>query len=67
MKVKVITQLEEHISNELDKICNNKEIKKEDKLEAYNVYYNIFKFLKDYDNNIEILQKQIEKEKYEGR
>lgn len=57
MKVKIITKLEEYISDELDRVTNDKTINKEDKLEAYGVYHNIFLFLRDYDKNIQILQR----------
>jgi hypothetical protein len=59
MKVKIITKLEEHISEELDKINNDETISKEDKIEAFNVYYNTYQFLKNYDKNIQRIVKDI--------
>ncbi len=59
MKVKIITKLEEHISDELDKINNDETISKEDKIEAFNVYYNTYQFLKNYDKNIQRIDKDI--------
>ena len=59
MKVKIITKLEEHISEELDKINNDETISKEDKIEAFNVYYNTYQFLKNYDKNIQRIDKDI--------
>lgn len=62
MKVKIITKLEEHISEELDKINNDETISKEDKIEAFNVYYNTYQFLKGYDKNIKVIVKDKFKE-----
>lgn len=57
MKVKIITKLEEHILEELNKIEEDETISKKDKIEAYNVYHNTFLFLKDYDKNIKVTTK----------
>lgn len=67
MKDKIIDKIEGFILQELNKICDDKTMKNEEKLEAYIIYKNIFLFLKDYEKNIQTLQKQIEKEKFEGR
>ena len=67
MKVKIITKLEEYISEELDKVVDNKNIDREKKMEAFNVYYNIYQFLKDYDKNIEILKRNQVDKRFEER
>ena len=67
IKNKIINKTEEFILDNLEKTKNDKNISKFEKIEAYNVYFNIYKFLKDYDKNIQILQTDHIKNKYEGR
>ena len=65
MKKEIIEKMELYISDELYQIENDRELTKEQKMEAYNVLYNTYKFLKDYDKNIKILQKEVAKNRFE--
>ena len=40
---------------------------KSEKIDVIDVYYNTYKFLKDYKENVKILQKELVKNKYKGR
>ena len=65
MKKEIIEKMELYISDELYQIEHDRELTKEQKIEAYNVLYNTYKFLKDYDKNVQILQKNIVASRYE--
>ena len=62
---KAIEEIERFISKKLDEIEEDKTITKTDKVEVIDVYYNTYKFLKDYKENVKILQKELVKRKYE--
>lgn len=65
MQKEIIEKMELYISEELYQIEHDRELTKEQKIEAYNVLYNTYKFLKDYDKNIQILQKNVVASRYE--
>lgn len=64
---KAIEELEKFISQKLDELEEDKTITKADKVDVIDVYYNTYKFLKDYKENVKILQKELVKNKYKGR
>lgn len=65
MQNEIIEKMELYISDELYQIEHDRELTKEQKIEAYNVLYNTYKFLKDYDKNVQILQKNVVASRYE--
>ena len=65
MQKEIIEKMELYISDELYQIEHNRELTKEQKIEAYNVLYNTYKFLKNYDKNVQILQKNVAASRYE--
>lgn len=64
---RAIEELEKFISQKLDELEEDKTITKADKVDVIDVYYNTFKFLKDYKENVKILQKELAKNRYKGR
>lgn len=64
---KAIEELEKFISEKLDELEEDRTITKADKVDVIDVYYNTFKFLKDYKENVKILQKELVKNRYKGR
>lgn len=60
-----IEEIEKFISKKLDELEDDRTITKADKVDVIDVYYNTYKFLKDYKENIKILQKAISDKKYE--
>lgn len=65
MQKEIIEKMELYISDELYQIEHDRQLTKEQKIEAYNVLYNTYKFLKDYDKNVQILQKNVVASRYE--
>ena len=65
MKKEIIEKMELYISEEVKKIEDDNTLTNEQKLEAMFVLKNTYKFLKDYDKNIKILQKEVAKNRYE--
>lgn len=63
---KAIEELEKFISQKLDEL-EDRTITKSEKIDVIDVYYNTFKFLKDYKENVKILQKELAKNRYKGR
>lgn len=64
---KAIEDLEKFISQKLDELEEDRTITKSEKIDVIDVYYNTFKFLKDYKENVKILQKELVKNRYKGR
>ena len=67
MKQQIINKLEEFLLDNLEHIKNDRNISEHEKIEGYNVLFNTYKFLKNYDKNIAILQKDHLNNRYEGR
>lgn len=64
---RAIEDLEKFISQKLDELEEDRTITKSEKIDVIDVYYNTFKFLKDYKENVKILQKELVKNRYKGR
>ena len=64
---KAIEDLEKFISQKLDELEEDRTITKSEKIDVIDVYYNTYKFLKDYKENGKILQKELVKNRYKGR
>ena len=62
---KAIEDLERFISNKLDEIEEDKTITKSEKVDVIDVYFNTYKFLKDYKENVKMLNKEIVRRKFE--
>ena len=62
---KAIKDLERFISQKLDEIEEDKTITKSEKVDVIDVYFNTYKFLKDYKENVKMLNKEIVKRKFE--
>lgn len=60
-----IEEIEKFISKKLDELEEDRTITKAEKIDVIDVYYNTYKFLKDYKENVKILQKAISDKKYE--
>ena len=65
MKKEIIDKMQFYISEEVKKIEDDNTLTNEQKLEAMFVLKNTYKFLKDYDKNIKILQKEVAKNRFE--
>ena len=63
---KAIEELEKFIFKKLNELDEDKTITKTDKLEVIDVYFNTYKFLKDYKKNVKILEEERVKNKYKG-
>lgn len=63
-KMKIIDEVERFIGNKLDEIRNSKELSKDEKLDMFEVLFNTHKFLTNYDENIKVLNKEVQKNKY---
>ena len=63
---KAIEDLEKFISKKLDEIEEDRTITKSDKVDVIDVYFNTYKFLKDYKKNVKILEEERIKNKYKG-
>lgn len=61
---RAIEDLEKFISQKLDELEEDRTITKSEKIDVIDVYYNTYKFLKDYKENVKILQKELVKNKY---
>lgn len=64
---RAIEDLEKFISDKLDELEEDRTITKSEKIDVIDVYYNTYKFLKDYKENVKILQKELVKNRYKGR
>lgn len=62
---KAIEDLERFISQKLDEVEQDKTITKKEKVDVIDVYFNTYKFLKDYKENVKVLNKEIVKRKFE--
>lgn len=62
---KAIEDLERFISQKLDEIEEDKTITKSEKVDVIDVYFNTYKFLKDYKDNVKMLNKEIVRRKFE--
>lgn len=62
---KAIEDLEIFISQKLDEIEEDKTITKSEKVDVIDVYFNTYKFLKDYKENVKVLNKEIVRRKFE--
>lgn len=62
---KAIEDLEKFISQKLDEIEEDKTITKSEKVDVIDVYFNTYKFLKDYKENVKVLNKEIVRRKFE--
>lgn len=62
---KAIEDLERFISQKLDEIEEDKTITKSEKIDVIDVYFNTYKFLKDYKENVKMLNKEIVRRKFE--
>lgn len=62
---KAIEELERFISQKLDEIEEDKTITKSEKVDVIDVYFNTYKFLKDYKENVKVLNKEIVRRKFE--
>lgn len=62
---KAIEDLERFISQKLDEIEEDKTITKSEKIDVIDVYFNTYKFLKDYKENVKVLNKEIVRRKFE--
>lgn len=62
---KAIEELERFISQKLDEIEEDKTITKTEKVDVIDVYFNTYKFLKDYKENVKVLNKEIVRRKFE--
>ena len=62
---KAIEDLERFISQKLDEIEEDKTITKNEKVDVIDVYFNTYKFLKDYKQNVKMLNKEIVRRKFE--
>ena len=63
---KAIEELEKFIFKKLNELESDKTITKSDKIDVIDVYFNTYKFLKDYKNNVRILEEERLKNKYKG-
>ena len=63
---RAIEDLEKFISEKLDELEEDKTITKSDKIDVIDVYYNTYKFLKDYKQNVKTLEIERIKNKYKG-
>lgn len=64
---KAIEELEKFISQKLDELEEDRTISKSEKIDIIDVYFNTFKFLKDYKQNVKTLEIERIKNKYKGR
>ena len=62
---KAIEDLERFILQKLNEIEEDKTITKTEKIDVIDVYFNTYKFLKDYKENVKVLNKEIVKRKFE--
>lgn len=64
MKEKTIEEIEDFLFKKATEVNENKSLSKQTKYETIKVYWNIFNFLKNYDKNIEILNKNTPKKNF---
>lgn len=63
---RAVEELEKFIVQKLNDLESDRTITKVDRLEVIDVYFNTYKFLKDYKNNVRILEEERIKNKYKG-
>lgn len=63
----IIKKIQKALSNEIDFIRQEKEKTTESKITQINVLLDTMKFLQNYNENVEVLNKYIRKKEREGR
>ena len=63
---RAVEELEKFIMQKLNDLESDRTITKIDRLEVIDVYFNTYKFLKDYKDNVRILEEERIKNKYKG-
>ena len=65
LKQQTIDEIQEILLQKADELRKDTEMTPVDKLEKLNVILNTYKVLENYDYNIDVLQKEVSKNKFE--
>ena len=67
LKQQTIDEIQEILLQKADELRKDTEMTPQDKLDILSVILNAYKFLEKYDYNIEVLQKDLDRKKLDGR
>lgn len=67
LKQQTIDEIQNMLLQKADELRKDTKMTPADKLEKVNVILNTYKILQNYDYNIELLQKDLNNKKFEGR